>query len=347
MYWRRFRISEIPVDNDAAFAMWLKNRWTEKDYLLEHFFRHGAFPEGDPVKAMKTEAALLKVAKANSNGLSKKVIKPLTKTAKFITTEIKAGGWEEFLSIFGPITAAATALSSGELSPENIDFDALLNKVAQQQQMNLLTTGKAPKAPKTHEEMRRALTTASKAAAAGLPVQKGTIETITQNAAQQQREILEAMTKNSPPKNGLPKGKSPTEGRKLDPTIQKAIDSVHQETRERLIKASRPASQVGKQAPNVRKSIPMTPMETVITRPLSTLAMQKATQRVQRAATSGKMPQFNKAVAAKSQSGSPAAKQSPSKPASASGRRDSVQSGGALKGKGVQMKGQTPKPPRT
>ena len=94
MYWRRWRISDIPTEDEEAFAIWLRNRWMEKDYLLDHFFRHGTYPEGDPVKAMKTEAALEKFAKTQKNG-SKTAIRAVPNSAKFITTEVKAGGWEE------------------------------------------------------------------------------------------------------------------------------------------------------------------------------------------------------------------------------------------------------------
>lgn len=333
MYWRRFRISDIPIDNEAAFAMWLKNRWTEKDYLLEHFARHGTYPEGDPVKAMKTEAALQKLA--NGSGEGQKIIKPVVKTAKFITTEVKAGGWEEFMSIFTPITAAATALSTGELAPDSIDFDALLNKVAQQQQLNLLKTGAAPKATRSHEEMRRALTQASKSTAAGQAIKGSTIETITRNAAQQQKEMLEAMSK-----TGLPQTKSPTEGRNLDPAVRNTIESVHEEARKRLLRASKPPSQATKSPPDVRKSMgQMAPMETMITRPLSTMAMQQAAKHVQRAAgaAAGKKaapsPVTKKAT-------DPAKKQATSKPASVS--KVNPQSSGKPAGKVAAVPKQLP-----
>ncbi|THY06202.1 acyltransferase-domain-containing protein [Aureobasidium pullulans] len=277
MYWRRYKISEIPIDNDEAFGRWLKNRWTEKDYLLEHFYRHGSFPAGCPIKAMQAEAALQKLANGNSNGEKKKVIKPVNKTAKFITTEVKAGGWEEFLAIFAPITAAATALSSGDIAPGNIDFDALLNKVAQQQQLNLLTAGKAPKTTQSTEDMRQALTYAAKSGG-GQQIKGSTIEKITRDAARTQREIQESMGKHP-----MPEGpKRPTAGRNLDATMKNTIENVHDETRRRLMKASQSASP--KPAPNVRKSLPMTPVETAITRPISTLAMQKAKQGVQKIA---------------------------------------------------------------
>lgn len=317
MYWRRFRISDIPVDNDAAFAMWLKNRWTEKDYLLEHFFRHGSFPEGDPVKAMQTEAALQKVADANSKDGKKTVITPVTKTAKFISTEVKSGGWEEFLSIFGPITAAATALSSGELAPGNIDFDALLGKVAQQQQMNLLKTGAAPKGPRSQDDIRRALEAAVKAG--GQPIGALAIESITRKAAQTQREMLQAMSKKELP----PLDKSPTAGKHLDPSVQRVIEDAHEETRQRLLRASQPTSRQAKPSPNVRKSVPMTPMETLVTRPLSTIAMQRARQKMQNAAAN-RRSQGPSASTASKQAADLSKRQGASKPASI--KKDNAQS---------------------
>jgi Acyltransferase C-terminus len=44
MYWRRFSISEIPLNNQEEFNAWLLARWVEKDQLLEEFFATGRFP---------------------------------------------------------------------------------------------------------------------------------------------------------------------------------------------------------------------------------------------------------------------------------------------------------------
>ncbi|KAH0257430.1 acyltransferase-domain-containing protein, partial [Aureobasidium melanogenum] len=324
MYWRRFKISDIPIDNDEAFERWLKNRWTEKDYLLEHFYRHGSFPAGCPIKAMQAEAALQKLANGNGHG-EKKVIKPVNKTAKFITTEVKAGGWEEFLAIFAPITAAATALSSGDIAPGNIDFDALLNKVAQQQQLNLLTAGKAPKAPESTEDMRQALTYASKSAG-GPPIKGSAIEKITRDAARTQREIEEAMRQHP-----LPEGTEKlTAGRNLDPKLKNTIDNAHEETRRRLMRATQTASP--KPAPNLRKSLPMTPAETAITRPLSTLAMQKAKQGVQKIAENKQKQQATPATTKAGSSAPSAATKRPAQASNAS-KKSGVSNGTAASSK--------------
>ena len=44
MYWRRFALSSIPLDNAEAFDIWLRQRWTEKDQFLELYMSSGRFP---------------------------------------------------------------------------------------------------------------------------------------------------------------------------------------------------------------------------------------------------------------------------------------------------------------
>ncbi|KAH7141233.1 acyltransferase-domain-containing protein [Dactylonectria estremocensis] len=43
-YWRRFRISEIPLDDQKAFDLWLREQWYLKDGLMEEFMNTGRFP---------------------------------------------------------------------------------------------------------------------------------------------------------------------------------------------------------------------------------------------------------------------------------------------------------------
>lgn len=42
---RRFPISSLP-EGEEALAEWLRERWYEKDALLDHFYREGHWPEG-------------------------------------------------------------------------------------------------------------------------------------------------------------------------------------------------------------------------------------------------------------------------------------------------------------
>lgn len=55
MYWRRFPISKIPLDNATEFEAWLKQRWEEKDALLDYFNRNGHFPADDAATAENTD----------------------------------------------------------------------------------------------------------------------------------------------------------------------------------------------------------------------------------------------------------------------------------------------------
>ncbi|KAK8172886.1 acyltransferase-domain-containing protein [Phyllosticta citrichinensis] len=92
MHWRRFKISQIPVDDPEAFEVWLRNRWKEKDHYLDYFSRTGHFPSQDPWKAKSSKEI--------------REIKP----ARAIEAEVKSGSWGEFLAIFAPITAFLTVL---------------------------------------------------------------------------------------------------------------------------------------------------------------------------------------------------------------------------------------------
>lgn len=48
MYWRRFRVSDIPIDDQHEFEKWVLDRWREKDALLEGFMQTGHFPPNPP-----------------------------------------------------------------------------------------------------------------------------------------------------------------------------------------------------------------------------------------------------------------------------------------------------------
>ena len=55
MHWRKFKVSEIPLDN---FDKWLHDRWMEKDALLDHFYKHGEFPPEQMAVVVRTEVKL-------------------------------------------------------------------------------------------------------------------------------------------------------------------------------------------------------------------------------------------------------------------------------------------------
>ena len=43
-YWRRFRVADIPLDDPEQFDVWLRERWYEKDALMEQYAATGRFP---------------------------------------------------------------------------------------------------------------------------------------------------------------------------------------------------------------------------------------------------------------------------------------------------------------
>ncbi|KAH4959167.1 hypothetical protein HBI78_168880 [Parastagonospora nodorum] len=113
MHWRRFHLSTIPLQNTAAFEVWLRNRWREKDYMLEYFARNTRFPAEDFWKDH------LDMSSQSSQG--GKSIRSVPRPAVQIETEVKSGNWNEFVKIFAPITSVMMALTVAYgASPEDL-----------------------------------------------------------------------------------------------------------------------------------------------------------------------------------------------------------------------------------
>lgn len=51
---RRYVIAELP-EGDEALASWLQRRFEEKEHILEHYYRSGAFPETPSAASCKTD----------------------------------------------------------------------------------------------------------------------------------------------------------------------------------------------------------------------------------------------------------------------------------------------------
>ncbi|KAI4123787.1 MAG: hypothetical protein LQ338_005091 [Usnochroma carphineum] len=90
MYWRRFDVWSIPVDNDKAFDNWLRARWIEKDQLLEHYQKTGRFPADTGVDVLPDGTKRI--------------------GAGYIETEIKSNKWYEYLQVFAPVGLLALVL---------------------------------------------------------------------------------------------------------------------------------------------------------------------------------------------------------------------------------------------
>lgn len=90
MYWRRFRISSIPLDDPKTFDLWLRSRWVEKDKFIEDYIRTGRFPA--------------------DKGISKNSKGETIRGAGYIEADIKPKYWYEFLQVFAPIGLFALIL---------------------------------------------------------------------------------------------------------------------------------------------------------------------------------------------------------------------------------------------
>ncbi|MCJ1249316.1 hypothetical protein MMC30_006539 [Trapelia coarctata] len=114
MYWRRFAVSSIPLNDPKAFELWLRARWMEKDALIDMYLRTGRFPA--------------------DQGVDKTADGTTRRGAGYIETEIKAFHWYEFLQVFAPIGLFALILYTfyGALPGNFVKFfnrPAILDKV--------------------------------------------------------------------------------------------------------------------------------------------------------------------------------------------------------------------------
>jgi 1-acyl-sn-glycerol-3-phosphate acyltransferase len=267
MFWRRFKISDIPVDNDEAFGRWLNNRWREKDYILEYFYKFNQFPADDAVKAL---AAAEGKRKPNH--------------AKMIGTEVKAGGWDEFLSIFGPITTAAGALSNVDMT-ESINFDALMTQVAKQQQLNLLNIGKAPLGAASQEAVRNALKAAQKSKALPQPVLNYLMKQTPQTQEQMKSALITSAKKSGNTQLAKKAAQAPADNKPVPKRTQMDVLQAAKQTQQMLAQSMSPKkNSIPNPAPSIQKAMPMANMNAVVTRPLSTMAMQTAAASVRNAA---------------------------------------------------------------
>ncbi|KAF5852523.1 hypothetical protein GGP41_007950 [Bipolaris sorokiniana] len=110
------RSTDIPYENTHAFEVWLRNRWREKDYMLEYFNRNNRFPAED---FWKNHLDMdIRSESSRSNG---KTIRTIPRPAVQIETEVKSGNWNEFVKIFAPITSIMMALTVAYgASPDDI-----------------------------------------------------------------------------------------------------------------------------------------------------------------------------------------------------------------------------------
>ena len=90
MYWRRFRVANIPLDDPQKLDSWLPARWSEKDRFIENWYRTGRFPA--------------------DLGSNKDYYGKVSAGAGYIEAEVKPQRWYEFLQVFAPIGLFALVL---------------------------------------------------------------------------------------------------------------------------------------------------------------------------------------------------------------------------------------------
>ena len=267
MFWRRFKIAEIPLDTDEGFGRWLTNRWREKDYILEYFNKYGQFPAEEPIKAL-----------AAANGKRK------PNHAKIIGTELKGGGWDEFLSIFGPITSAAGALSAIDMT-EPLNLDALLNQVAKQQQLNLLNLGKAPLAEAGQEAVRRALQAAQKSKALPPGVLNYLLKETPLTQEQMKNALVVSAKRSGNTELAKKAAQAPASKKTVPAQTQKDMANAAKQTQKVISQTITPKpNSTTKPALSIPKPMPMANTESMITRPLTTMAVQTAASTIRNVA---------------------------------------------------------------
>ena len=87
MYWRRFRISTVPLENVEVFHEWLQQRWNEKDDLLEAYNNTGLFPPN-----VSTESSV-------------------SYKQQYIKTSVQLVNWWEVVGIFTPLLTVTLVLN--------------------------------------------------------------------------------------------------------------------------------------------------------------------------------------------------------------------------------------------
>lgn len=137
MYWRRFRISNIPLDDPKKFELWLTARWREKDKFIEGYLRTGRFP-------------------ADSGSTRDYTGKVVTGTGH-IEAEIKPKYWYEFLQVFAPIGLFALVLYVfyGALPADIVNKIKTIDQKTIMKQIDDIQKGKI-KMPQTKDIMAQA-----------------------------------------------------------------------------------------------------------------------------------------------------------------------------------------------
>ncbi|KAF2001449.1 acyltransferase-domain-containing protein [Amniculicola lignicola CBS 123094] len=228
MHWRRFHLDDIPYTNKKAFDVWLRNRWREKDYMLEYFQRNTRFPAEDFWKDH------LEIPENRSS--DSRTIRTVPRPAVQIETEVKAANWNEFVKIFAPITSVMMALTIAYgASPKDLPIPGASEFF--EQHMKALLSGGEMKGLPSPDELEKMIEGAAKLGAEHMapPQQQGKVQKLTQ-------ENLARLVKETAIKNGmmaaggrqiktaLPPRSLPPANNPSKPAVRKAKTSVNAPT---------------------------------------------------------------------------------------------------------------------
>ena len=97
MYWRRFAVSKIPIDDPKAFEKWVNKVWLEKEALLEHFKENGRFPADEGEERTEDDADGGEIGSTKGD----------LKGTGFIEVEVRLGHPLELAQIFVVLGAYA------------------------------------------------------------------------------------------------------------------------------------------------------------------------------------------------------------------------------------------------
>jgi lysocardiolipin and lysophospholipid acyltransferase len=106
MHWRRFAVGDIPIADPAEFELWLRERWLEKDDLMEYYMENGRFPEDDEFKDNGFTAEVTDAHQRVKVGGQERTVRTIGGTNEDgkwegpVETEVKVARWWEVLDIF-------------------------------------------------------------------------------------------------------------------------------------------------------------------------------------------------------------------------------------------------------
>ena len=94
MFWRRFKISSIPVSDPKKFEVWLRDRWLEKEELIEGYVQTGSFPADDGRDSGDGRDS------DNGPAINGNYGTKVVEGAGYIETEVQLAHWYEIGQIF-------------------------------------------------------------------------------------------------------------------------------------------------------------------------------------------------------------------------------------------------------